>query len=78
MQDQAQYPESPFYWNHNLGKSISNNTLNSLNYYAQKEGFTPSAAFTRRFSITINSENYLQIHNQRNETGQEQKELRST
>ena len=78
MQDEVQYPESPLYWNHNVRKGISNNTLNSLNYYAPKEVFTPSGAFTRRSSITINLENDLQIHKQRNETGQEQKKLRST
>ena len=78
MQDQVQCPESPFYPNHNVRKGITYNTLNSLNYYAPKEVFTPSAAFTRRSSITVNLENYLQIPNQRNETGQEQKELRST
>jgi len=39
MQDQVQYPESPFYSNHNVRKGISNNALNSLNYYAPKEFF---------------------------------------
>jgi hypothetical protein len=61
MQDQVQYPESPFYSNHNVRKGISNNTLNSLNYYAPKGVFT---LFNRRSSMKINLEIYLQIHNQ--------------
>jgi hypothetical protein len=61
MQDQAQYTESPLYSNHNVRKGISNNKLDSLNYYATKEVFTLSAAFTRRSSITINFAIYLQI-----------------
>ena len=78
MQDQVQCPESPLYPNHNVRKGISYNTLNFPNHYAPIQVFTPSAAFTRRSSITINLENYLQIPNQKIETGQEQKELRST